>query len=232
MGPGMMRQLALSEYTTGIIRQEGVDSAIDWVEGLPGDDPMDRKFKLAAHRRLMTEIATDDLARALAWCETACEGEYGDNLRSRLVRVWVSQDPLAALEYLQGAPAGQETDDALVAAFDTWMLYDQDALASYMAAWTRKGKDAIEPWIRPLAAPYALWISWEHPEKALMWASLIDDEDKRRSTLVTIARRWLREDEATANAWLEQSELTEEQREQARTFPPGWRRTTAPAPEA
>jgi hypothetical protein len=49
-------------------------------------------------------------------------------------------------------------------------------------------------------------------------------EQMRERSFITAALRWRDRDEDAAEAWLAQSPLSEEAREQARTFPPGWKR--------
>jgi hypothetical protein len=232
MEPSIQRQRALTTYFKEMIRRDGLDGAIRWAEALPDTEQMDRKYKLSAHRRLMSELARSDMDIAIEWCDAQCDGPFGDGLRGRLVQIWAAYDTDAARAWLVTQPAGEQRDAATVMLFETWMVHDRDALASYMAGLTRQGMENVPRWIAPFAASYALWISWDYPEKALSWAELIEPEQKRRTTRVTIVRRWLNQDEPAAEAWIEQSSFTQDERDRARTFPPRWKRNSIPVPEA
>lgn len=228
MGP--IRQRGLSVFARAIIHRDGPEAAMEWAESIP-DEPW--RYKLAAFRHLGTELAKYDLDAALAWCERQCENEkYGQNLRERLAVHFAYEDGPAAMEWIASAPPGPERDLAVRGAFRGWRRRDQEALLR----WIDEEMDVenVPAYFRAASGLYAMAISWDRPQEALKWAELIEPEENRDLALMTIARRWREVDESAAEAWLQQSNLSEELRAKARIFPEGYpaRRGSPAAAEA
>ena len=66
---------------------------------------------------------------------------------------------------------------------------------------------------------FAKEISHEDPKVAMQWATSIQDEASRVSTLESTARTWYRQDQEAAQQWIEQSNLPQESIENI-TAPP------------
>ena len=58
--------------------------------------------------------------------------------------------------------------------------------------------------------------SFEDVEDALRWVQAVPDEAERQIVTVRLVRRWRKQDEAAAEAWLAESGLPEELRVAAR----------------
>ena len=76
------------------------------------------------------------------------------------------------------------------------------------------GPEGVEPWFLPAVDRYAMNIGAERPLEALRWAEVIQDKALRENAIIQIARRWREVDESAADAWIEQSPLSAEVREQ------------------
>jgi len=214
LGEGIDQQRAISIFVREMIRRDGAEAAMAWAEGLP-DEP--KLLKLAAFRQVGSELAMQDLPKALHWCDVHCGGPFGDGVRKLIGTRWAAQDGPAAMEWLSKAPEGMERDLAVRVAFFTWSGKNQAEAFAWLAA---HGVDHVEPWLRPAVVIYARLTSADSPSEALKWAALIPDDAERELTMVRIARRWRLQDEAAAEAWLEQSPLSEEDRQSARSPDP------------
>lgn len=219
LGLSPERQRALATLAKERIQRDGSDAAQRWAEGLPDAD---QKVKLEAFTQMAGELAKVDPAAAAAWCKAHCGEPYGVNIATEIATHWGARDGLAAMRWLSTLPAGQERDMAVGSAFFAWRHYDSQGLSTWLEE--MKVED-VEPWFRPAAGRYAVMLAHTHPAKALEWAALVEDDQERELVLLTVARRWLRNDERAAEAWLEQSPLSEEARARARNLEP---RTTAP----
>jgi hypothetical protein len=186
-----------------------------WAEGLPDRD---EAFKLEAFRQVGAELGKRDPEAAVAWCAEHCEGPYGSHVRSQIATQWGARDGKAVMQWLAKAPEGKERDRAVQAAYMAWLRHDRDGATAWVAA---KGIDGIEPWLRPAVGRFAMAIIPQDPKAAIEWAALIPDDEKRELAYITIFRHWQYRDRAAAEAWLEQSPLSEQAREKARTPPPG-----------
>jgi hypothetical protein len=51
----------------------------------------------------------------------------------------------------------------------------------------------------------------------LSWAAQINDDSRRETAFISIARRWREQDPSAAEAWVEQSPPSEKARERVRT---------------
>jgi len=222
LGLSLERQRALAALARETIRRDGIEAGGRWVEGLPDEDEV---FKTEAFTQFAAELAKTDPTAAVAWCEVHCSGPYGASVRTQIATHWAARDGLATMRWLSTSPAGKDRDAAVETAFFAWRHNDAQGLSDWL-----EGMDAekIEPWFRPAAARYALMLSRTDPAAALEWADRVEDEQERELALITIARRWRKQDQAAAEAWLEKSTLSEEARERARNETP----RTTPEPRS
>ena len=140
-----------------------------------------------------SELAQADPAAAVAWCAAHCEGPFGSNVRKLVAARWAARDGPAALTWLATAPANTERELAVRDAFLTWLRRDREAALGWMGT---RGREGVAPWLRPALDLYAVAISRESGAEALTWAALIEDEARRETAFVAIARRWRANDES------------------------------------
>lgn len=210
LGDSIESQRALSELIRVLIDRSGSEAATEWVRSLPAE-PV--KFKLSAYRQLSSELTTLDIDAALAICEEVCDTPYGDGVRRRIARWWAMEDGEAALVWLSSEPPGQERDVAVRNAVDSWIKSDREAASAWLTSqWT----DGVDPWLQPAIPVYVRHRSQTNPADALRWAGMISDEKERTIWSVRAARLWRKQDETAAEAWLMNSDLSEELRESSR----------------
>jgi hypothetical protein len=207
---GIPRQRAIAAYIRVVIQTRGPEAVKRWAESLPDDDAT---YKLTVFRRVVDALSALDIEDSVRWCDTHCDGPYGNNMRSLIARNWVIRDGPSALAWLSSAPEGHERDLAVRLTFALWARTDPEATLAWMAAQTTADPD---PWLRPIFPIYAQLLSKDAPTDAIEWAKRIEGDDQREAVLVGVARVWRYLDEAAAEEWLLQSSLSEEAREKVR----------------
>jgi hypothetical protein len=216
LGVGIPRQRALTTYVRTAIRKHGYEAVMRWAESLPDDD---ETYKTAVYRQVASGLPLFNLEASLRWCEAHCEGPNGENLRSIIARRWALNDGAAALAWLSSAPEGPGKDFDVRVVYEDWALADREAALDWMATQTT---GELDSWLQPTLPVYARLLAADSPTTAIEWAERIEHDNKRRYTLIDVARTWRAVDEAAAEAWLLESSLSEEDRERVRA--PEWDR--------
>jgi hypothetical protein len=213
LGVGFPRQRALAAFARRKIRRDGAERVMRWAESLP-DEP--EKFKLNAFRQVAAELTHWDRAAGAAFCKAHCEGPFGSQMLMMVGVRWAAYDGPAAIQWLSRAPAGRVRDEAIRDTYRRWIKRDPDVAYAWAASIGRKN---VEPWFGAVAEFYAMRISWQDPTEAMEWVAIIEDDQRRETSYITIARRWREKDESAAEAWVVQSPLSEEARDKARQPP-------------
>jgi hypothetical protein len=219
LGSGVKRQRSLFAYVLALAAAEGSDAAMRWGESIPEDDP---RYKLEVYRQLMSALTWADMPAAGRFCDAHCDGPFGKALRNVLVRTRLRSGEYGGdvVEWVARVPERGEEQRAnkrhsLWVAYATWAYRDRESALDWMVQKIAEAEEP-EPWVRFLYAEYARQLAADSPEEAIQWAERVEDEADRELTLVRIARFWRTQDEEAAEAWLSQSSLSEQAREQAR----------------
>jgi hypothetical protein len=225
LGVGIARQRSLSTYIRTVIRKRGLEAVIRWAESVPDDDA---DYKTAVYRQVGFRVTMHDVEAGTRWCEAHCDGPFGRDLRNMIASSWAWRDPAAALEWILDAPEGQEKRLSVRATFSRWVQADREAALDWMAAQTSGGEP--DPRLWPVYPVYARVLAPDSPADAIAWAERIELDGEREFTLIQVAREWRRADEAACEAWLLQSSLSEEAREEVRALQPMGLRRNAERP--
>jgi hypothetical protein len=215
-GSDLAGQIALSTYLRTAIAREGSQAVVGWAESLPSDGA---GYKQTVYRQVASALALLDHAAAMRWCEAYCDSPFGTNLRKLIAARWVMHDGPGAFAWLSTAPEGHDKNLAIRATFADWGTRDPEAALAWMAEQTADGEAPV--WLEPVFPVYAGLLAEKSPATAIEWARRIDKQRERELTLIKIARSWRESDEAAADAWLEESPLSEEARAKVRD--PNWR---------
>lgn len=215
IGGGFERQLALATYLRAAIAKEGAEPVMRWAEAVPEDDPT---YKLTVYRQVASALPLFDHDAAIRWCDSHCDGPFGNNLRNITAGRWVVVDGPGAFRWLATAPDGHEKRLAIRSSFSAWVRMDPDAALAWMAQQGAEGE--LPAWLAPVIPVYAVALAERSPLEAVEWAQRIEREREREITLIKVARLWRWADEAAAEAWLEQSPLSDEARAKVRD--PNW----------
>jgi hypothetical protein len=207
---GVPRQRTIAAYIRVVIQKKGAEAVKRWAESLPDDDAT---YKLAVFRRVVSALSKLDPEAGVSWCDTHCDGPYGNNMRSLIARSWVVDDGPSALAWLSSVSEGYERDHAVRLTFAKWARTDREAALTWMATQTT---GEPEPWLQSIYPVYAKLLAADAPADAIQWAERIEGDSERESVLIGVARVWRYLDEAAAEDWLLQSSLSEEAREKVR----------------
>lgn len=167
----------------------------------------DPEMQRSLRRELVDEWAEFDPKAAAAY--VAKLGEDADSsIKSALVSEWAESDPAAAAAWLSSL----NVDDPAIAR----------ASSSVIREWTRYDLAASADWLNSLPASpeldravisYTFRAAEEDPETAMSWAQSIEDDRRRTWTMERVASAWKNQNAETFKNFLDNSELSTEQRE-------------------
>ena len=218
LGPGQQRQRVIYAYALSLASADGTKAVTEWAESIP-DEP--RHFKESVFRQVMNALVWVDVNGAVAWCERQCDGEWGRSLRMMIMRGRLRSGESGApvLEWIATMPSETEEqakkrDVALRTTFATWVYRD----AAEALEWMKRMTSAADrpEWLHLLYPRYALLLASDSPRDAMAQAEQIVDRDRREGTMIRVAQIWREADEQAADAWIDQSPLSDEARERAR----------------
>lgn len=216
LGVGFTQQRAVATYAHELANRDGVQAALDWATSV---DDGDEAYKKAALRQTGSAVAMRDPLAAAAWCDRICDQKIATNLRAMVAQRWAAQDGRAAIEWVEKAPAGQERDWAARSAFWGWWRHDPEGFEAWLASAV---DDGVPAWLDDAVEIYAAQLAGgSRFEEGIDWGGRILDDEARTRTLMNVARLWYRSDQAAAEAWLEKSPLSEENRDKVRHPEPG-----------
>ena len=210
---GNDRQRAVSALIEVKLANEGADAMIAWAAtSLKGNATFNRYI----YSRLAADIAKVDPQRAVAWCDEICDTKVGEDLPHWIASTWADHSGADAMDWITGR------DNSLVsvrlgvrAAFRRFVIASRDEAFAWMESTTEEQRQE-RPAMQGAIFLYANERSGlGFPEEAIEWSRYLKDERERQEILITIARRWLRQDAIAAEAWLAQSSLSKEEKARA-----------------
>lgn len=185
------------------------------------DSITDPQLKERLRDNLIDEWAEFDPEAAGAYLESLGEGATA-RLKESLVSEWAESDPVAAAAWLSKLdPEDPAVARASAAIIREWTRYDLAASAE----WLNSLPDSPE--LDRAVASYAFRAAEENPEAAMTWAGSIKDDRRRSWMMERVAGTWKEQDAATFELYLNNTELTAEQRdrlENAQSGGRGWGR--------
>lgn len=247
--PARTRRSQLSALYRGYA-QSNPEAAFQQALAISGDDRLRGRV---LDDVIETQIENGGLQAAKLAIDLLTDPETQNNLRRELVDEWAQFDPEAAAEYVLSL--GEDADSRLKtelvsewaesspAAAAAWLsaLPEDDpaiarASAEIIQEWTRYDLAASAAWLNSLppspeldraVISYTFRAAEEDPETAMTWAESIEDDRRRTWMMQRVAATWKEQDTETFQAYLDDSELTAEQRktlEEAQNRGGGWGR--------
>ena len=171
---------ALSDYS----------SAEAWINTLTGEDKQD------AMASAIGVLAKTDPVGASQKVASMSDGREKERAIEDVASSWARQDPAAAAEWVAGQSDGA---DGMRDVMATWAAQDSAAALTFLES-QPQGE------IRDSATQAYLWTNRSMaPTESLPLAETITDERDRSRAIGMTAMRWMREDEAAATAYVQQS---------------------------
>ncbi len=182
-----------------LLRNGGLDRAIEWSENLPDGD-----LKGAAMDRVADRYVDQNPEGAAAWAEQFVGESYARRVIEEVGDEWAERDPVAAVNWLESLPAGGGQNAGLNAAFIEWAARDPSAAGDRIAGMTRSSQ-------RDFAINgYSAGISRRDPVAAISWANSIAQDSLRNSALTQAGQALFRRDSEAARSWVVSSGLPPE----------------------
>jgi len=141
---------------------------------------------------------------------------------SELVRGWANEDPSAASEFVMELPEGQTRSEGLEALINQWSRRDPIAAGE----WLNQFPPSSE--LDGAVASYVNRVERSDPEGAMTWAISIADPELRNELMVEVGTRWMVRDVASAQDYLQSSNIPESIRSTIESRFPEQRATGAP----
>jgi hypothetical protein len=191
----------LSEVIETQIENGGLNEARTRIEMLAAGSTKDSLL-----RDLVNEWASFDPDSAAAYV-TSLGADASASLKTTLIGEWAENDPVAAAAWLSTLPEG---DPAIA-----------NSTAEIIREWTRYDLNAPAEWLNTLpaspeldraVASYTFRVAEEDPENAMGWAQSISNDKIRTFLMERVAASWKNADADNFTAYLEQSDLSAEQK--------------------
>lgn len=214
LGMGLVQQRVLDALARAMVERDGPEAAVAWAETQGRRDPSYRRI---VFRRVAKEVTRASPETAVAMCEKHCDEEYGEGIPHAIARMWSWTDPVAAMEWVRdNHPRKKIITDTMA----IWRTADFEGLRAWIEAMVADG--GFEPWFQPGVASWVKGVAAEgnDPVEAVEWASHIEDPKTRHKVLVHVAHLWQYRDAEAVEAWLQQSPLSEEERDRVRAKRP------------
>lgn len=194
-----------------MIRLGGAEKAVAWLNGLTDPD-----MKSGAFRTVAEQMMRGDTGKAAEWIKAYANEDYARDAVRNLSETMARKDPQEALKFANNL-TGKAQSSAIGEAVSEWVRQGEGTgmaeAAKYVEALPAgDSRDAGTGAIARAA-------SREDPQAAIAWANQIKDAETRADTLVDVGRRYMREDQAGAAAWLATSGLSAEDQAKV-TAPP------------
>ena len=188
----------MSVVTGRMIHAQGVENVAEWTGTLPPGS-----LRAIARARVVWDLGKQDLGAAAAWVEGfAHEGDAGLGVEA-MAKVWVRQDILGSVTWLESLDHGPAKRKGLSAAYGYWGALEPDSAALYLNEQPPNvDRDfAINGFISGLVR--------NDPETALIWAEEIQTKGLREAAMVRAGERFFRMDPQAASDWMEGVSLSE-----------------------
>ena len=173
---------------------------------MPEEAPND--FKQGAFYHAAKVVAGQDPRRAAAWFETHRMQAYSAGALAGIAERWARHHDAADLfDWLRSLPAAEgEREDERRAAIDNGFRIWLREAPEEAEAWLDSALPDPDPALDPAVAELAFHLSGSSPALALDWATRIQEEKLRFSSLVRVSRAGWKKDPQAVTAWLGKNE--------------------------
>jgi hypothetical protein len=212
MNGGDERQRAIRVLARLRIARDGGIATREWAQNLRAN----KAFKRTLYSHVGGQLVSVDLEQAIEWCRAVCDMEVGNSTVHKIGVEWAKFAGADAMDWLLLQPTTLVNRAAIRATYRRFLIDGRKEALAWME--TTKPEMRREQMLQGPVGMYLIQRSWRDPEIGIEWTQYLLDDSERENALVTIAKRWLKNDESAAEAWLTQSPLSEESRERARSL--------------
>jgi hypothetical protein len=181
-----------------------------WVDAILRNEAYDDGYKLSAFRRGIRSVSRWYPERGAAWATEHAGNAYAVDAPRIVAEQWGARDGRAAMQWLRDQPAGRWRDQGVHQAFVGWLGSDRQGAVEWL------NSETLTKFHGPALELYASRLDDRKPEEAIGWCERILDAERRTGCFRAVAKSWFGRDAVAAEAWLQQSPLDEETRNQVR----------------
>jgi hypothetical protein len=205
-----LRKKAIAALARVVVLREGGEAAVEWATNL-------RRYK---KNELFQEVGAsivteDDPQIAVEFCREVCGTGPGTLVTQEIARAWGRRDGASMMDWLVTQPDIQDNWVAARIGYREFIIDDEEGAYEWLENNTTP-EDRVN--IKILDGPVQMYVNklaYREPEKAIEWSNFIADELTQRNAKIAIVRRWRARDPEAAAAWVEQSDMNENDRTQA-----------------
>ena len=162
------------------------------------DPPAPSTSPLVLQASSLAQSSPEEAAR---WAAALPPGKEQDRAALVVIDRWTGTDPAAAAAWTTQFAEGPLREQAMSVVARQWGLRDWNAAAGWLETLPMgSSRDAAIGAFVTSADGYDIKL-------ALEWANQMEAPDSRAMRVEDTARRWLREDNSAARAWLEKAQL-------------------------
>ena len=166
-----------------------------------------------AAANLASRIAHTDPQRAAEWVTQLPDAEARRMANASIAMQFSGTDPKGATEWALALPA-DDRGYALSATIENWSRADPQAAADWANALPEAERDTA-------VVAYSGTTAYRDPAAALAWAATINDTGKRQKSIQRIFTDWVQRSKDDATAWVQNSQLPEDQKARLLATAPG-----------
>jgi hypothetical protein len=185
-----------SDAYASIARQWGTKNfseAKAWIQSLSGDD------QGRAMASALRGLAGDNPQLASQEVASMPDGESKNDAMSEIAQTWSREDPKAAAAWLASQDNAEASRDAMREVVSNWARQDDAGVVSYINQ--QPAGDSRDSAIQS----YVFSNRAQNPQSVVQLAETIQNEGNRQRAVGMAAAQWMREDEAAAKAYIQQS---------------------------
>ncbi len=144
---------------------------------------------------------------AAGWAQSLTDPQLKKAALSTAISMWAGDNPTAAAAWAMTLPDTELRSQQLAQITQSWAKYDPVKAADWLLS-MKPPSPTLDPSVQSLVGT----IMKSSPEIAVMWAGTISDPRIRTSTIMNVARQWMKNDPRKAEAYIATAPLTPAQR--------------------
>jgi len=178
------------------LRRDGPEATLAWAESQPQEDEWDG-FRKVAMERAANQVAPLEPEMVARWAEKHWDQTYARTVPRELAKRWFPADADAAMAWLTGLDDPEKRDELIDTGFRRWSQLDGRSASQWLTT------TELTPVHDPAIAIFSTELTRAEPERALLWAQRIHDDELRKLSQTNALRVWLQRSPGPAAAWLE-----------------------------
>ncbi len=188
------------------------DTIRNWFSYVADDHPelavsyyrqLDAQQQKRVTTNLVSSLVKSDPSAAITFSNSLNDDDLRKRARESIASSWAYEDPQQASRWAVTLPEAEKSQ-ALQNVVDSWANKNLEAAAEWLASMP------ASPALDEATSSLSRKLVGVDPEAAMSWAGSITDEKKRQRALYNSARQWIRNDPANGKAWVQRSNLTQE----------------------